>query len=369
MKTEWLEQWARILVRYSIAVEKGSVIKVRGTTEAAPLIRAVYAELLRAGAHPRVSVMLPGLLETFYRHGSNDQLSYLSPVDRYEARTIDGIIFIKSQVNTRELSGIAAAKQVLTAKAAKPLSDLIIKKDNWVLTLFPTAAYAQDADMSLDDFESFVARSQFLDRQDPVKAWKTLSRQQAVLVKRLNKVKSVRILAPDTDLTLSIDGRTAINSDGRRNMPSGEVFTSPVETSAEGYIRYTFPAVAYGREISGIYLEFSRGKVVKCSAEKNEPFLRKMLEIDRGARYLGELGIGTNYGITAFTRNILFDEKIGGTIHLALGNGSPECGGKNKSALHWDMIKDLRTDGELYFDGTLVQKNGRFLQKSLAGLA
>lgn len=361
MKTEWIEQWARLLVRHAIRVNKGSVIKVRGTVEARPLIAAVYAELLRAGAHPRITTALPELTHLFYSLASTDQLSYLSPLDLHEARHCDGFITIKSEANTRELSNIPPDKQVLTSKAAKLLSDIIIKNDNWTLTLFPTAAYAQDADMALTEFENFVAKAMFLDTPDPVAAWQKQERWQAKLARRLQAAKTVRIVGPDTDLTLSVASRTVLNDAGHHNIPGGEIFTAPLETSANGRIRYTYPVVAYGREISDIYLEFSRGKVVKASAAKNEEFLHKMLDMDPGARYLGELGIGTNYGIQRFVRNILFDEKIGGSVHLAVGRSYPKCGGRNKSALHWDMIKDLRHGGLLYFDRTLVQRDGKFL--------
>lgn len=361
MRTDWLEKWARLLVRHAIRVSKGSVIKVRGTVEARALISAIYTELLQVGAHPRVTAALPELTHLFYTHASHEQLGYLSPLDLHEARQVDGFITIKSDVNTRELSAVPPEKQVVTAKAAKPLSEIIIAKDNWTLTLFPTTGYAQDADMALSELEDFVGKAMFLDTPDPVAAWKQQARWQAKLARRLNAAKTVRIVGQDTDVTLSVAGRTALNDAGHHNIPGGEVFTAPLESSAEGRIRYTYPVVAYGREISDIYLEFSRGKVVKASAGKNEAFLQKMLDMDAGARYVGELGIGTNYGIQHFVRNILFDEKIGGSVHLALGRSYPACGGVNKSALHWDMIKDLRQGGMLYFDSAVVQRNGRFL--------
>ncbi len=361
MRTDWLEKWARLLVRHAIRVSKGSTIKVRGTVEARPLIEAVYVELLRVGAHPRVTAALPELTHAFYTHASREQLQYLSPLDLHEAKKLDGFITIKSELNTRELSAVAPEKQVLTSKAAKPLSEIVIAKDNWTLTLFPTPGYAQDADMSVSELEEFVGKAMFLDTPDPVAAWKKQERWQAKLAKRLNAAKTVRIVGQDTDLTLRVAGRTALNDAGHHNIPGGEVFTAPVEDSAEGRIRYSYPVVAYGREIANICLEFSRGKVVKASADKNEAFLHKMLDMDAGARYLGELGIGTNYGIQRFVRNILFDEKIGGSVHLAVGRSYPRCGGVNKSALHWDMIKDLRQGGTLYFDNTVVQKNGRFV--------
>ena len=302
MRTDWIENWARLLVKYSLEIEKGSVIKLRGPVAAEELITKVYEELLRAGAFPRVSAQLPGMSEVFFKNANKEQLSTLSPIDLYEAKKLDGIISIGGQNNTRELSNVDPAKQVMVMKASKPLSDIILKKDNWVITLFPTVAHAQDAQMSLVDFEEFVGKAMFLDKANPIAAWKTLSKNQQKLADRLTKTKKVRILSADTDITLDITGREGVNSDGKRNMPSGEAFTSPVENSTNGYICYTYPVVAYGREISGIRLEFSEGKVVKCNADKNEQFLKKMLDTDKGARFLGELGIGTNYGIQKFIK-------------------------------------------------------------------
>ena len=369
MRTDWLEHWANILVRYSLDVQPGQSIKLRGTTAAAPLIEAVFVALLRAGAHPRVNASLPGLVDLFYAHASNEQLSFLSPIDEYEARTVDASIHIKSEINTHSLSAVDPAKQVLTAKTAKPLSDLLLAKDRWVITLFPTPAYAQDADMSVADFEQFVADALFLDHADPLQAWQTQRARQEQLTRRLADAETIRIIAPDTDLTLSVAGRGAVNGDGKHNMPCGEVFTAPVETSAEGHIRFSVPVSAYGHEITDVYLEFSSGSVVKSSAGKNQAFLDKMLAIDDGARLLGEFGIGTNYGISRFTRNILFDEKAGGSIHLALGKSVQHCGGTNNSALHWDLITDMRAGGELYFDGTMVQKEGVFVDPGLPTLS
>ena len=361
MRTELLEKWARLLVCYAIRVEKGSTIKVRGTVEARPLIHAVFAELLRAGAHPRVTASLPEVTNTFYTQASDDQLGHCSPIDIHEAKQLDGIITIKSDPGTREMSGVDPHKQVLTTKAAQPLADIITTLHNWTLTLYPTIGYAQDADMSLADFETFVAKAMFLDEDDPAHHWQQQSRRHAKLARRLMDATQVRIVARDTDLTFSVAGRKALCDDSHRNIPGGEVFTSPIESSAEGRIRYSFPVVAYGREIRDIQCEFRRGKIVKACAGKNSEFLNQMLDIDSGARRLGEFGIGTNYGINRFIRNILFDEKIGGTVHLAAGRSVAASGGANKSALHWDMICDLRDGGELYFDGALVQKNGKFV--------
>ena len=360
MKTEWMEKWAKLLVHYSLDIKKGSVIKLRGPVAAEGLIKCIYKELLRAGAFPRLSVQLPGMSEIFYKNADKQHLSTLSPIDLYEAKKLDGIISVAGQANTRELSNIDPAKQVLAMKTAKPLQQIILNKNNWVITLFPTDAHAQDAQMSLADFETFVGKAMFLDKKNPVAEWKKLSKNQQKLANRLTKTNSVRILSNDTDITLSIAGRTGINSDGKRNMPSGEVFTGPVEDSVEGHVCFSYPAIHQGREVEGVRLWFEKGKVVKASAEKNEDFLLQTLDTDDGSRYVGEFAIGTNKGITRFTRAILFDEKINGSFHMAVGAGFPETGSKNQSAIHWDMICDLRDGGEIWVDDELLYKNGEF---------
>lgn len=360
MKTEWIDKWAQLLVHYSLDVHPGDEIKVRGGVVAADLLRAVVVTLLRAGAHPRVSVSLPDMQELLYTYASDDQLAHCSEIDLFDAQHSDGFILISCEENTRALNAVAPEKQVATVRATKEIRDTIVSSDNWVKTLYPTSAYAQDAEMSTADFATMMAEAMFLTEDDPVERWRALHTQQEVLRQRLDATQRVRIVGPDTDLTLSVAGRTAVNSDGQRNMPSGEVFTAPIEDSAEGYITFSYPVCAYGREIAGIRLEFSGGKIVHYSAEKNVAFLESILHTDDGARRLGELGIGTNFGITRFVKNILFDEKIGGTVHLAIGKSYEKCGGKNVSAVHWDMIKDLREGGTLYFDDEPVQVNGVF---------
>ncbi|MCE7908504.1 MAG: hypothetical protein DYH02_09095 [Candidatus Omnitrophica bacterium COP1] len=253
-------------------------------------------------------------------------------------------------------------------KGVKPLRDILHHRMSdgslrWCLTLFPTEAYAQDAEMSLTEFEDFVYRACHVDLQDPVAAWKKVQRNQEKMVQFLNGTKKIRIVAKDTDLSFSVQGRTWINCCGTENMPDGEVFTGPVENSAEGTILYSFPACHNGREIENVHLTFKKGKVIQAHASKNEDYLNKMLDLDEGARYLGEFAFATNRGIQRFTRNILFDEKIGGTVHLALGASYPESGGVNKSVLHWDMICDLRKAGKVYVDGKLFLKDGEFTQK------
>ena len=351
---------AKTLVRYSIQAKPKETIAVQAPPAAEPLVVAIYEELLRAGAYPVAHLVPDRFSELLLKEGKSHHFDTLPPYQRAFAKSIDGLIRISASNNTRALSGSDPAKQARLSKASKPVREMILKK-KWCITLFPTEAHAMDADMSLTEFEDFVYSATFSDLDNPVREWKALKKRQDQLIRKLKGAREVRIVGPDTDLTFSVSGRTFINSPGTHNMPSGEIFTGPVEDSAEGYIRYDFPVCHGGREIDGIRLVFRRGKAVEASAEKNEAFLLSMLDMDPGARRLGELGIGTNTGIQRFIKNILFDEKIGGTVHLALGQSYPETGGKNVSALHWDMIKDLRKGGALYVDGKLFQKDGKFV--------
>lgn len=352
---------ARTMAGYCLDAQPKEAFAINATTEAEPLVAALHEELLWKGAWPLVRMMPDQSSGAVYRHGQEHHFDEVSPVEKAITDKLAGVASIYSSGNTRALTDVNPDLQSRMAKASRPLKNKMLKK-KWTLSLFPTAAYAQDAEMSLQDFEDFVYGATFSDEADPVKAWKSLQKKQAKLISKLEGAKEVQIIGPGTDLSFSIAGRTFINSAGTHNMPSGEVFTGPVEDTAEGVIEYDFPVVNAGREIDGIRLVFREGKVVEASATKNEAFLLKMLDLDPGARRLGELGIGTNFRIQRFIKNILFDEKIGGTIHLALGSSYPETGGKNKSSLHWDMIKDLRKGGELRIDGKAVQKDEKFLK-------
>lgn len=356
---ERINSHAKLLVRYCIAAKKGQTISVSGGMLSEPLLLSVYEELLKAGAFPVVQMAPDGSTERFYKFGRDHHFDTVTPYQRAWARNVDATINVHSEKNTRALTNIDPLKQARVAKARKPLTD-ILKKKPWVLTLFPTDAYAQDAEMSLAEFEDFVYGAMFIDRKDPVAAWKSLSREQDRLISALKGARNVRIIGAETDLAFSVKGRVFRNSDGHNNMPSGEIYTGPVENSAEGVISFDFPACWGGREIEGVRLVFRQGRVVEATAEKNQKFLRTMIEMDSGACRIGEFGIGTNMGIRKFVKAILFDEKIGGTIHLALGRSLEGTGGRNQSALHWDMIKDLRKGGAIYIDGKTFQKDGKF---------
>jgi len=351
---------ARLLVRYCLRARSRQTIGVAGASAAEPLIAAVYEELLRAGAFPVVTMLPTGAEEAFFRCARPHHFDALTPYQQAHARTVDAMIHIQAAANTRALSGVRPDKQARLARATAPLRNVLGAKP-YVITIFPTAAFAQDAEMSLGEFEDMVFAAMFADQPDPAAAWRALRARQQRLIARLAGAKDVRIVGAGTDLTFSLRGRRFINSDGRRNMPSGEVFSAPVEDSAEGAIEFDFPACHAGRAIESVRLVFRRGVVVEAGAARNEPFLRAMLKTDAGASRLGEFGIGTNPRLRRFTRNILLDEKIGGTIHLALGRAYPEAGGLNRSAIHWDLIKDLRRGGAVYVDGRPFQRDGRLV--------
>jgi aminopeptidase len=350
---------ARILVNYSICARRSDSVGVVASSLAEPLVAAVYEELLKVGAFPVLRMSPQGAMELFYRHARPHHLRTVFPFELAYVRSVDATMRIASEGNTRCLSSVDPVKQTQMARTMKPVAD-ILRNKRWVVTLFPTSAYAQDAEMSLHDFEDYVYAAMFADEDDPVSAWKSLKKRQDKLIGRIRGASDIRIVGNGTDIRMSVRNRVFLNSDGHRNMPSGEIYTCPVENSAEGYIEYDYPVCNAGREIEGIRLVFRKGLVVEATAKKNEKFLREMLAADAGASRLGELGIGTNLRIQRFIKNILFDEKIGGTIHLAVGQSFREAGGRNKSAIHWDMIKDLRRGGAIYVDGKVFQKDGRF---------
>ncbi len=366
MRDERIFKLADLLVNYSVAVKPGDKVFIRGSSLAEPLIYAVYEKVLQAGGHPLYLGSLPGLQEIFYKNASDEQLQYMHDPIKHLYQTYDCYINLFSDSNTKALTRIDPQKMVQASLGSKEVSDIFFKRAaagelRWTLTLFPTHAHAQDAEMSLTEFEDFVYNACLPDMNDPIGYWRKVSARQQRIVEWLKGKKNVHVIGPDTDLTLSIDGRTFINCDCKENVPDGEIFTGPVEDSVNGHVRFSFPAIYGGREVEGVQLWFENGKVVKACASKNEDYLLQTLATDAGASYVGEFAIGTNEGITSFTREILFDEKIAGSFHMALGAGYPETGSKNESAIHWDMICDLRDGGEIWVDGELLYQNGKFV--------
>ncbi len=357
---------AKILVGYSTKVGEGETCVIEGPTVAEPLVAAVYDEVIAAGGNPVVALSFEGQTATYLGEASDAQLEWVSPVSKWAADEADCRIAIGADTNTRQLSQIPPERQTMRQAATRDLMQRMMERaaageHRWVYTIFPTNAYASDAEMSLREFEDFYFRACLAEDGDPLGAWKRASEECHRLADWIDGREEVRITAPGTDLRLGIAGRTFIPCVGEHNMPDGEFFTGPIEDSVEGEVAFSFPATYGGREVAGVKFRFEGGKVVDASAERGEDYLLEVLGTDEGARRLGELGIGTNYGIATGTKEILLDEKIGGTVHMAIGMSYPETGGKNDSAVHWDMVCDLRQGGSILVDGEELQRDGRFL--------
>jgi aminopeptidase len=357
---------AKILVGYSTAVKEGEVVAIDGETAASPLLLAVYEEVLQAGAHPVMNVALDGQIAAYFKHAVDPQLEWVSPFAEWMVDNVDVRIAIGATTNTRELSGVPPEKQTKRQAATGPLMTRAMKRAaegefRWVYTLFPTSAYASEAEMSLADYEDFYYGACLADDGDPLSAWKHASEETVRLAEWIEGHEEVRVTAPGTDITLGVAGRKFIPCVGDHNMPDGEFFTGPVEDSVEGEVSFHLPAVIGGREVSGVRLKFESGRVVDASADRGEEYLVKLLDTDEGARTLGELGIGTNYSIDRGTREVLLDEKLGGTVHMAVGAAYPESGGTNDSAVHTDLVCDLRLGGKLEVDGVVMQEDGKFV--------
>ena len=365
MRDPRVEALAGILVRYSTRVAKGDVCVIQSTTSAEPLVQAVYEEVLRVGGLPIMQLTTEGAAASFYGLASDEQLDWIPPTATWTAENADVRIAIMADVNTRELSRADPKRQARAQKARKPLMETSMRRAaageyRWALTLFPTHAYASEAGMSLTDYEDFYYSACLATDDDPVTAWQRQSDQVKHLTEWMQDKEEVHVTAPGTDIKLGVAGRTWIPCVGEHNMPDGELFTGPVEDSVQGEVTFSFPATYGGREVSGVRFRFDGGRIVDASAERGEEFLHEMLDSDDGARRLGEFGIGTNYGISTGTKEILLDEKIGGTVHMAIGMSYPESGGSNNSAVHWDMVCDLRNGGAITADGVELQRDGRF---------
>jgi aminopeptidase len=365
-----LTRMAEILVKYSTKIKKGDKVKISGEPISIPLLEQIYIEALKAGGHPFVDISLPTVSQYFYKYANDDQLKFISPIAKTIIKNYDVAISIMSEENAHRLSGVDPKKQTKRTMAMKELGALQMKRMGTgemrtCIALYPTNAYATAAEMSLESFEDFVFSACYVDSKDPIRKWKEVHDHQERLIKFLKKFSTIRVVAPGTDINFSYKGRGWLNCDGQLNFPDGEVFTCPIENSANGTINFSYPACLHGREVENVQLTFENGVVVEATAEKNQNFLIEMLDLDPGARKLGEFAIGTNRGVDRFTKNILFDEKIAGTVHFAVGASAPGCGGKNKSAIHWDMVCDLRKGGKIYADDKLFYENGEFTDKKL----
>lgn len=365
------ERLAILATNYCVPVSKGKKIGIVGNVVAAPLIQQLYKRILLKGGHPTLYLRprdLDGLEELLLTYGTEKQITFVSPFTRFFYSEIDAVIQIVAETNAKRLSNIHPNKLKQHAASQREIVDIrakrLLKPGSLALMPYPTEALAQEAEMSLFEYEDFVSKSCFLDKKDPVREWKNLSRIQERIAKKLNTVKNLRFVGEDTDIKLKVERRKWVNCDGHVNMPDGELFTCPIENSAQGYIRFSYPAIYHemGREVDDITLTFKNGEVTKAKAEKGEDFLKEIIKTDSGARRIGEIAVGTNAGIDRFTKHMLFDEKMGHCIHLALGLApiSEETGGKNQSSIHWDLLKDMRT-GEIYADNELVYTKGKFI--------
>lgn len=354
------ETWAKLLVHYCCTVQPGENVALHIDSLAEPMARSLYREILLADANPILRMSYPEILEDTLACASEAFLQREATLELEEIKHMQAWIRVRAPHNTKALDTADKCKFSKLLKKQRPVSNIRVNDTKWCLTNYPTAAGAQDAGMSLDDYERFVYDAMFLLDHDPVKKWHEVYTFQENIIQHLQKARHIRIVAEDTDLTLCVKERIWKNSAGHHNMPSGEVFTGPLEDSANGHICFQIPSSVNGTEVERIRLVFKDGQVVEASAEKGNDMLQAQLNTDKGARFLGELGIGTNYNIQRPTRQILFDEKIGGTIHLALGQSYKDTGGQNDSAIHWDMICELRQGGQILIDGELFQENGRF---------
>ena len=366
---------AEVLVNYSLELKPGDKFLISSQIAGAPLAREVYRAALRAGAYPTARFSLDAsrnrysafdaLTEIRVTEGSEDQLNYFSELAMQQVEHFDASLTIQADENTRAFSGVDPARLATFQQSQKPLLARYFERAakgelRWCLTLFPTQANAQDTGMSLTEFEDFVFGAGLLDREDPASAWREVQREQQQVVDFLSGHDEIHIVAPGTDLRYRVGGRTWLNASGTHNFPDGEVFTGPIEDSVNGKVCFTYPAVFGGCEVEDVRLTFQDGKVVEATAARGQRYMESLLDQDEGARYVGEVAFGLNYNNQQFTRNILFDEKIGGTMPMALGNAYAETGGRNQSALHWDMICDLR-EGQVYADGELCYEGGKFL--------
>ena len=362
-----LRKYAQVLVDYSVDVQKGDLAVIRSdSTESQPLLKEIYKRVIEKGGNPIVRIGLEGAGEIFLKNASDEQLDYVDPITQIEYEKADKFISIGAPLNTKNMKRANLEKLARRGKATKKLSETLLGRSargeaKWVIADYPTNALAQEAKMSLAEYTEFLYNSCYLNLENPVQKLKELDEKQTKWANYLNNVKEIHIVGEDTDITFGVEGRKWISCSGLNNYPDGEVFTSPVEDKINGRIYFDFPQNYRGNEAKGVHLQIENGKVVGVKCESGEDFVNSMFDMDEGSRGIGEIAIGTNDEIQEVTGNILFDEKIGGSIHMAVGASYPETGGKNVSGLHWDMIKNMKNGGKIYADGVLIYENGKFV--------
>ncbi|MFX1512262.1 MAG: aminopeptidase [Promethearchaeota archaeon] len=361
-----LSKLAQVIVHYSLGVKKDERVVINSPVVAAPLVREIYREIIQAGALPMIIAEIEGLEEIFYQEAQGFQLDDVEPIQEFMLDEISGCVNILASYNTRHLSGVPseriARRRKANAKIASKFRQKIAKGEiRGNIAPFPTQAMAQEASMGLFDFSEFVFSSLFLNETHPISEWQRIDKEQTAICEYLSEKSELRFIGDKTDLTLSVKGRKWINCSGKYNLPDGEVFTAPVEDSVNGTIRFTLPGIYAGKEIEDIQLKFKNGELVEAKASKGNDLLNKLIEVP-GANILGEVAIGTNFGIDRFIKNMLFDEKMGGYIHMALGAAFLETGGTNESGVHWDMLKDMREPNSyIEADGEKFYEEGKFI--------
>lgn len=367
MKNNFFEKYASVLVNYSTKVKENDLVLIKLESHLAePLAKEIYRAVIKNGAHPVVRCSVDGLNEIFLKNANDNQLNYVDPISKLEFETVNAIISIGAPLNVKALSNVDSSKMAKRSSATRELSQTMLKRAekgelNWVIADFPTQALAQEAKMSLDEYFEFVEKACYLDLDDPVSKWLEIGKEQKRIAEILNGTKKLHIVGNKTDIVFNVENRKWISCDGLNNFPDGEIFTSPVEDDINGTIYFDFPAIYRGNSANKIQLKIENGKVIEAEAETGKDFLISMLDMDEGSRFIGEIAIGTNERVQNVTGNILFDEKIGGSIHMALGASYPETGGKNVSGLHWDIIKNMKENSFIYADEKLIYKDGKFV--------
>jgi aminopeptidase len=362
------QKLAQILVDHSTSIKQGDRVAIETTTNASELVSQLYELVLQRGGYPHLLLNLPEQDKLFFKYANENQLAYTPAFQKLVTEQFDVYIRVRADIDPRGLSDVPAQKQSLRQKGMAPVRNTMIRRGaekslRWVLTQFPTKGYAKEAGMSLVEYTDFLLSACHADENtaDPIAHWENIRNQQNRMIERIEGHNEIKLLGPNVDLSLSIKGRKFNNSCGKHNLPDGEIYTGPVEDSANGWVKFSYPAIYQGQVVEGVELMFEKGRVISAKAEVGEQLLLSMVDSDEGSHYLGEFAIGTNFEINRFTQDLLFDEKIGGTFHTALGAGYPETGSRNTSSIHWDMICDLRKDSEMRADGKVIYRNGKFI--------
>jgi aminopeptidase len=356
---------ALLILNHSIKLKEKEIIEIRGPLNSAPLLRELYIESLNIGAYPNINIYLDDHSYLFMKYANTHQLQFIHKTAVVSMESTNAIVTIDAPMNSRDLSNVDPKKISKRSEAAKVLKDILFEREKkgelrWNIAPFPTYAMAQDAEMSFEEFRGFVYKACKLNENDPTAAWQNVARKQQTIIDKIKAKNIIRYKGKNTDLKISVENRKWINCMGTHNLPDGEIFTSPLEDYAEGHIYFDIPTTFMGTDVSGIYLNFNKGKVIEAKADKGNNVLQEIIKTDEGASKIGEIAFGLNDSIVVSTKNILFDEKLGSTMHLALGSSYPEAGGLNQSAIHWDLIKDMK-ESEVYFDDELLYKDGNFI--------